>query len=118
MQDLIAWIEIPATDFKKTVEFYQKILSIKMKVHENGNEKMAFLPDDVGAISQAQGFRPSEDGVLVSLNAGAKFDKMLADISNYGGSVVQPKTKIEAKDRGYFALFKDPEGNRLGLYGQ
>ena len=117
-RDLIAWIEIPTTNFENTVEFYQKLLSVELKTHDYGSEKMAFLPEDSGAISQAPGFVPSENGVLVSFNAGAKLDEMLNMITENGGSIVQPKTKIEAENRGYFALFKDPEGNRLGLYGQ
>lgn len=34
-----------------------------------------------------------------------------------GGSAVRPKTKIEAEGRGWFALFTDSEGDRMGLYG-
>lgn len=33
-----------------------------------------------------------------------------------GGKIIRPKTKIEAEGMGYFALFIDCEGNKLGLY--
>jgi len=29
---------------------------------------------------------------------------------------MMPKTKIEVEGRGWFALFADSEGNRVGLY--
>ena len=117
MEKLISWVEIPATDFERAVNFYNSILDLKLKPHDFGTEKMAFLPNDEGAISYAPDFNPSKDGVLVSLNAGNKLDEVLINITEHGGKVVKPKTKIEAEGRGYFALFIDSEGNRLGLYG-
>ncbi len=83
-----------------------------------GTEKMAFLPGDEGAISFASGFNPSKDGVLVSLETGNELDETLKRITENGGTMVKPKTKIEAEGRGYFALFTDSEGNRMGLYGE
>ncbi len=35
-----------------------------------------------------------------------------------GGKVVIPKTKIEADDKGWFAVFTDSEGNRIGVYAE
>jgi predicted enzyme related to lactoylglutathione lyase len=117
MKNLISWVEIPATDFQRAVKFYSTILNTELQVIEGENEQMACFPGGEGAISKAEGYQPSKQGVVVSLNAGENLDEVLKKISANGGSILQPKTKIEAEGRGYFAVFLDCEGNRLGLYG-
>ena len=117
MKKLISWVEIPATDFPRAVNFYQKVLELELEALDFGEEKMACFPSGEGAISQAPNFEPSKKGVLVSLNTEDDLDGTLQRITAAGGVVVKPKTKIEAEGRGYFALFQDCEGNTLGLYG-
>jgi predicted enzyme related to lactoylglutathione lyase len=117
MKKLVSWIEIPAADFKRAVNFYSAILEIKLDEVDCGTEKMACFPSGEGAISFAPGFNPSKDGVLVSLNTGDDLDKTILRIEKNGGRVIQPKTKIQAEGRGYFSLFIDCEGNKVGLYG-
>lgn len=116
MKKLIAWVEIPATNMKRAVEFYNNILNLDIKVMDFGSEKMAFLPHGEGAISQADGFNPSKDGTLVSFEVEKDLNEVLETVIAKGGKVVQKKTKIEAEGRGYFALFVDTEGNKVGLY--
>jgi predicted enzyme related to lactoylglutathione lyase len=117
MKKLISWVEIPAVEFTRAVNFYNSILKLDLEPLDFGHEKMACFPNDEGAISFAPNFRPSKDGVLVSLNAGDDLDGTLTRIQEQGGEIVQGKTKIEAEGRGYFALFLDSEGNKIGLYG-
>lgn len=80
---------------------------------------MAFFPEEggkyPGAISWTEGFIPSENGVLVSLQV-EDMEFTLAAILQLGGKIIQPKTKIEAEGRGSFSIFPDVEGNRIGLY--
>lgn len=116
MKKLISWVEIPATDFKRAVQFYTTILNLDFQVVEGGEEKMALFPGGEGAISFAPDFNPSRDGVLVSLNAGSDLNAVLKLVEENGGEIARPKTKIEAEGMGYFALFIDSEGNKLGLY--
>lgn len=117
MEKIISWVEIPAVNFERAVNFYNAIFNLGLEAIDCGEEKMACFPSGEGAISFAPGFKPSKDGVIVSLNAGKNLEATLEKIVQNGGSVVQPKTKIEAEGRGYFALFTDSEGNRMGLYG-
>ena len=118
MQKLISWVEIPSTNFERAVSFYSKILKIEFEIYESEHEKMACFPGGEGAISLSEGFKPSNDGVLVSFNTGADLDQTLERIELFGGTVHTSKTKIEAEGRDYFALFIDSEGNKLGLYGK
>ncbi len=117
MHKLISWVEIPAADFDRAVDFYTAVLNVEFQIVEGGGEKMACFPSGEGAISLSPGFNPSKDGVLVSLNASDQLEATLARIEQHGGQVVRSKTKIEAEGRGYFALFLDSEGNKVGLYG-
>ncbi len=116
MRKLISWVEIPATDIERAAKFYGKVLNIDIQVMDFGKEKMACFPNREGAISQTSDFKPSKDGVLVSFNAGDDLNVVLKTVTENGGEIEQPKTKIEAEGRGYFALIVDTEGNKVGLY--
>ena len=117
MQKLISWVEIPTTDFDRAVDFYNAVFELNMQKMDFGHEKMACFPNDEGAISYAAGFEPGKAGLLVSFNAGDDLEGMMVRIRQHGGEILQDKTKIEAENRGYFALFLDSEGNKVGLYG-
>jgi hypothetical protein len=116
MKKLLSWVEVPATKIERAAEFYSKVLNLEIQVMDFGSEKMACFPGGEGAISQAPDFRPSENGVLVSFNAGEDLNSVLNLVIENGGKIVQNKTKIEAEGRGYFALIIDTEGNKVGLY--
>lgn len=122
MKSLVAFFEIPVVDFERGISFYQKVFGIKMKSMDCGVEKMAFFPKDAsglcpGALSWSSQieFKPSQQGVLISLQCD-NMETTLKTIAENGGAVIIPKTKIEAEGRGYFAVFTDCEGNRIGLY--
>lgn len=118
MKKIFYWVEIPAVNFDRAVNFYGKLMGVKLEGIDCGTEKMACLPNDAGAIFWAPDFKPSKDGVLVSINAENDIDGWIERVKANGGTIDRPKTKIEVEGRGYFALFIDTEGNRLGLYGE
>lgn len=117
MEKLIIWVEIPTENFDRAVDFYNAILGLDLQKLDFGTEKMACFPTGEGAIVWAPGFNPGKDGVLVSLNTGDQLDTVIDKVKNAGGTIVKSKTKIEAENRGYFAVFTDSEGNKVGLYG-
>lgn len=117
MKNLISWVEIPAIDFKRAVNFYNSVLGTDLQVFECETEKMACFPSGEGAIFQADGYKPSSDGVIVSLNTEDDLDGAILRVQQNGGTLIIPKTKIEVEGRGYFSIFIDTEGNKLGLYG-
>ena len=97
MKNLIAFFEIPSTDFRRAVDFYET----------------------VGAISYSSefDFLPSEHGVLIHFNC-EDIAQILEKVLQKGGKVVIPRTKIEVEGRGWFAVFTDCEGNRIGIYAE
>lgn len=130
MKKFIAFFEIPAADFHRAVDFYETVLGVELEVFEDEKEKMACFMEEgeaVGAISYASdfdflpskdsdySFRPSENGVLIHFNC-EDITQTLEKVVQKGGKVMIPKTKIEVEGRGWFAVFADSEGNRIGLY--
>jgi predicted enzyme related to lactoylglutathione lyase len=121
MKKLVSFFEIPAINFERAIKFYEALLDTKLSVMDCGHEKMAFFSDvnsdACGAISWAENFKPSRDGVLISLTC-PDIETALSMIDGSGGETIIPKTQIEAPDAGYFAVFIDCEGNRVGLWAQ
>ncbi len=116
MRKLISWVEIPAVNFERAVKFYNSVLDLNLQIIDCGIEKMACFPNGEGAVSYAPDFKPSEDGLLVSFNVNDNIENSIKRIKTNGGKIIQPRTKIEADGRGYFAIFIDCEGNKAGLY--
>ena len=75
--------------------------------------------ETVGAISYSSefDFLPSEHGVLIHFNC-EDIAQTLEKVLQKGGKVVIPRTKIEVEGRGWFAVFTDCEGNRIGIYAE
>lgn len=117
MKNLISWVEIPTINFEKALKFYNEVLKLDLKAQDFGDEKMACFPGGEGAVIFSEGYKPSNNGVLVSLTVSDNVEGTLKRIEENGGKIIQPKKKIEAEGRGYFAVFMDCEGNKLGLYG-
>lgn len=118
MSNLIAFFEIPATDFYRAVDFYETIFGQKLSISECKEEKMACFIEQgeaVGTIFSAPGFRPSPDGVLIDFNC-ENIEALLSKALEKGGKVIIPRTKIEVENRGYFAVLEDSEGNHIGVY--
>jgi hypothetical protein len=120
MKNLVAFFEIPALDFKRTVNFYEKVFGVNLQVMECETESMAFFADEkehcYGAISYCPSLiQPSDKGVLLSLSC-EDMDNTFEKIISLGGKKVIDKTKIESEGMGYFGTFIDCEGNKIGLY--
>ncbi len=80
--------------------------------------KMGIFPSErqanTGIILQADGYQPSANGVTIYLNAGEDLQRILEKVPQNGGKIVIPKTP-HADQNGFFAIFLDCDGNRLGL---
>lgn len=119
MKSFISIFEIPATDISRAVNFYQTILGINIERMEMPGMEMGILPYEgqmvTGVILKAKGYKPSADGVTLYLNGGDNLQIILDKIEKNGGKIIIPKT-AHADESGYFAIFLDTEGNRMGLH--
>jgi predicted enzyme related to lactoylglutathione lyase len=108
----ICYIEIPATDISRSVEFYTKVFG--WNVRKRGDGSTAF-DDGVGQVSGTWVLnRPpsTTPGLMIYImvdNAVKTVDAIVAA----GGEIVQP---IGADAPEITARFRDPGGNILGLY--
>jgi uncharacterized protein len=119
MKNLISIVEIPTTDFRRAVAFYQVILDISIEEVDMGGIQMGVFPSDGETVNVAlikgNDSKPSAHGTVVYLNAGEDLQITLNKIQSNGGKVDTPKTEI-SPEMGFFAIFTDTEGNKLGLH--
>ena len=118
MKSYVSLFEIPANEISRAVSFYEGIFDIKIETMEMPGMQMGILPYEgqlvPGVIIKAEGYKPSADGVTIYLNGGDDLQVILEKIEQEGGKVLTPKTP-HADGNGYFALFLDSEGNKMGL---
>ena len=120
LKHYVSWFEIPAYNFKRAIQFYNKIYGIEMETLELNGNMMGFFPAKNGiggAVICGEGSVPSDKGPLVYLNGGRDLDLIIGRIKPAGGRVLLEKTLIN-KAVGYFALFIDTEGNKLALHSK
>ncbi len=125
MKSYISIFEIPATDISRAVKFYQAILDINIEIMDMegmiGMEgmQMGLLPFEgqnvIGTIMKGEGYIPSPNGVTIYLNGGDNLQVILGKVENNGGKIIVQKT-LHGDESGYFAIFLDTEGNRIGLH--
>ena len=118
MKSYISMFEIPATDISRAINFYQALLDIKIEKMDVEGMQMGILPYEgqmiTGVIIQANGYKPSADGVTMYLNAGENLQVVLDRVEKNGGQIIVPKT-AHADESGFFAIFLDSEGNKMAL---
>lgn len=120
MRKLISWFDIPTSNFDRAVKFYQNVLNVVLGIVDCDGSKMGCFPDDglnvTGCIFYSPDYKPSKDGVIINFYCEGDLNIFLKKVELNGGITITPKTKIMVEGRGYFALFSDTEGNRLGVY--
>jgi len=115
---MIAIFEIPAKDIKRAVQFYETLLSIKIEVIEFPGMKMGVFPTEgqlsFGTLVEGEGNEPSANGVTIYLNIEKDIEELLSVVEDIGGTLLVEKS-AHADDSGYYGLFIDSEGNKIGL---
>ena len=107
----ICYVELPASDIKRSANFYEKVFG--WKIGQRGDGAIAF-DDGVGEVSGTwlTGRPPSTPGLLIYImvdSVAAAIDILVA----HGGELVQPMG-LDAPE--ITARFRDPGGNVIGLY--
>jgi uncharacterized protein len=112
------YFEIPVTDMKRAIAFYEKVFGFDFQLEEIHGNQMAFMPFQLegsgisGALAKGEIYKPSLDGTLIYLHA-ESIDNTLHEAQLAGAKVLFPKTK--AGEYSYVAEIEDSEGNRIGL---
>ncbi len=112
------YFEIPVTDMKRAVAFYQQVFGFDFQFEQIHGNQMAFMPFELdgtgisGALAKGEIYQPSLSGTLIYLHA-ENIDNTLHQAQLAGAKVLFPKTK--AGGYSYVAEIEDSEGNRIGL---
>ena len=118
MKHLINWIEIPALDLDRAVQFYSSILGIEMSTLQLDQAEYALFPTtdqkNTGALVKGEHYQPAENGIVIYLDGGPDLNTILGKVTAAGGEVLMEKTFL-SQEAGYVGMFIDTEGNRIGL---
>ena len=119
-RNAVSWFEIPTADFGRAKAFYSTIFDFEMPEMPMGPTRLGILLHESdggigGAIIEDPNQSPGASGARVYLSGGTDLAVVLARVESAGGVVVVSKTEI-APGMGHFALFRDTEGNVLGLH--
>ncbi|MFV0564630.1 MAG: VOC family protein [Flavobacteriaceae bacterium] len=119
MNSYISIFEIPATDISRAINFYKEILGVDIEKLEFPGMEMGLFPYQdqmvTGVIMKGEGYEPSASGVTIYFNGGNNLQIILDKVEENGGKIIVPKTP-HADEVGYFAIFHDSEGNKIGLH--
>lgn len=119
MKSFVSIFEIPATDIARAVSFYEAILGVSIERMDFPEMEMGVFPYEgqvvTGVIMKGEGYQPSANGVTIYLNGGDNLQIILDKVEKSGGKIVIPKTP-HADESGFFAVFLDSEGNKMGLH--
>jgi predicted enzyme related to lactoylglutathione lyase len=114
-QCYICHIVIPLKNRQQSKTFYEKAFGWKIQ-RRPGTESLDILPPSGKGISGE--LNPTEHVVVPSIYT-SNIDATLLLIEKFGGKKLKAKTPIGKKtEHGFFALFEDPNGNKMCLYSE
>lgn len=112
----IVHFEINTDDPLRAKSFYEKVFNWKIEKSE--------MPMDYWMITAGSEDEPGIDGglqkredttdIVTNYIGVSSIDEFSKKIEASGGTIITPKSPIPGT--GYFALFKDTEGNKLGIF--
>jgi len=117
MGDIVVWADIPVTDLKRAMAFYEHVLRLQVIPMPGADDIALIVPPAQGEMVVSADLyvgKPSPDGPTVYFGTGGDIDAMLARVAEAGGTVLQPK-RFMGDMVGTIAFILDSEGNRIGL---
>lgn len=119
MKHAIQNFQIPAIDFDRAHAFYSAVMGYDLEVMKTPQFQLGIFQADPcgvgGTIIKSDGLSPSATGTMVYLHTGDDLQPHLDRVEPAGGTIDVPKTQL-GPGMGYFSIFRDTEGNRVGLY--
>lgn len=115
----IVHVEIPANDVQAMGKFYSSVFDWKLNLDTQFSYLMFQAEGGPGGGfvqlggPETEGYEPGRVLVYVGTD---DIPATLAAVEAQGGQTVMPKTEIPGT--GWFAIFTDPTGNRIGLFSR
>jgi predicted enzyme related to lactoylglutathione lyase len=127
MENTVVWADIPVTDLDRAMKFYGAVLQRKFQPVEGMDGVALEAPPENPPEMQPGSFpvsfdlalselvKPSTDGCTIYLNSSGDPEGMLQRAVAAGGEVLMP-VKYMGEMVGSIGMFKDSEGNRIGVH--
>lgn len=114
----ISHIEIPAPDFTKAIDFYTHVFGWGIELVTVGHYAFYTIGNTGhgGAFDSSLMPAPEKTGPQVVIDV-EDISVMLKSIKANGGEVILEKTEIPG-GHGYYAAFKDPNGNYMQIHAR
>lgn len=115
-----SWIEIPVKKLDRALPLYKALMQVEgdLSITDDGERKVVVLSYEEGGVgvslNETANFEPSEHGPLVYFTFDGKLDDVVQRVEQAGGKIVIPKSAMG--EAGFYATFKDTEGNVLALH--
>jgi hypothetical protein len=109
----IEHIEIPSKNLEESMVFYSRAFGWECRKH---NDYYAYFkaPNGVDGGFDPSGAPSADSGTTIYIRVD-DIASTLSKIEELGGTVLRSKTEIGG-EMGFYALFTDPHGNRIGLW--
>ena len=118
MANQIVWCDIPVLHLDRAVKFYSAVLGAAVKKQEFPGMTVVILPHSDGEVGgclfKSADDKPSDQGLMIYMNANGRLDEAIAAVVPNGGKVLKPKHAIGPY--GSRAIILDSEGNRIALH--
>lgn len=120
--DKVVHFGIPVNDLERAKKFYTDIFGwnardipdLEYTILQTVNVDDDSVPTETGAINGGMWVREKGDETPIIVMQVNSVDDYLQKIEKKGGEMIMDKQIIG--DIGYYAKFKDPEGNIMGLW--
>ncbi len=117
-QNMTVWIEIPVTDLRRAILFYETITGGSLKIQDMGGTEIAVFEVSepasgvAGHLYQGKPSMPGQGATIHLATEGALEDTMTR-VKKAGGQVVSDPHSLP---EGRFAYCLDPDGNSIGVF--
>ncbi len=114
-QPIVVWSEIPVSDIKKAVAFYNAVFDWQMTIDESGPNPMAIFGGKMDTVGGHlyPGKPAAGNGPTVHLAIPGRLEDAAIRCRKAGGTVIGETITIPP---GRFVYAKDPDGNSIGLF--
>jgi hypothetical protein len=111
-------IDVPTRDREPAKRFYAEVFGLRLDDYPGAGYTGITTSEDgilsgLGRLADEVGLASHTGGPVPYIRPG-DFDATLEAIERAGGEVLIPRTDV--KGYGWFAHFRDPEGNVIGLW--